>query len=55
MPDGFATTAEETRDAARKVLDVSSGQGKKDKETWWFQEKAKESTEVGGRVTYSER
>ncbi|MFY0383419.1 RNA-directed DNA polymerase, partial [Bacillus sp. YIM B13582] len=41
--DDWATTAEVMREAARKVLGVTSGNRKEDKETWWWNEEVQES------------
>ncbi|KAK3572809.1 hypothetical protein QTP86_007411 [Hemibagrus guttatus] len=38
LPDDWETTAEVIRDTGRKVLGVSSGRRKQDKETWWNEE-----------------
>ena len=43
LPDGWVTTAEAVRETVRKVLGVSSGQRKEDKETWWWNEEVQES------------
>ena len=43
MLDDWATTAEVLRETAKKVLGVSSGKGKEDKETWWWNEEVQES------------
>ncbi|KAI5625024.1 hypothetical protein C0J50_15415 [Silurus asotus] len=52
--DDWATTAGVMREAARKVLGVTSGNRKEDKETWWWNKEVQESirrkvgkTEVG--------
>ncbi|KAI5619089.1 hypothetical protein C0J50_21120 [Silurus asotus] len=39
----LATNAEVMRDTARKVLGVTSGNRKKDKETWWWNEEVRDS------------
>ncbi|KAI5085399.1 hypothetical protein C0J45_22987 [Silurus meridionalis] len=39
----WETTAGVIREAARKVLGVTSGNGKADKETWWWNEEVQES------------
>ncbi|KAI5106337.1 hypothetical protein C0J45_4034 [Silurus meridionalis] len=41
--DDWATTAGVMREAARKVLGVTSGNKKQDKETWWWNEEVQES------------
>ncbi|KAI5627956.1 hypothetical protein C0J50_3222 [Silurus asotus] len=41
--DDWATTAGVMRKASRKVLGVTSGNKKEDKETWWWNEKLQES------------
>ncbi|KAI5629716.1 hypothetical protein C0J50_2217 [Silurus asotus] len=41
--DDWATTAEVMRETARKVLGVTSGNGKEDKETWWWNEEVQKS------------
>ena len=41
--DGWVSTAEVVRETTRKVLGVSSGQRKEDKETWWWDEEVQES------------
>ena len=41
--DDWATTAEVVKKIARKVLGVTSGQRKEDKETWWWNEEVQES------------
>eukprot|EP00064_Thunnus_orientalis_P013101 superscaffoldBa00002092_g13138 len=43
LTDGWVTTAEVMKETARKVLGVSSGQRKEDKETWWWNEEVQES------------
>ncbi|KAJ8364363.1 hypothetical protein SKAU_G00131940 [Synaphobranchus kaupii] len=43
LPADWVTTAEVVRETARKVLGVSSGQRKEDKETWWWNEEVQES------------
>ncbi|KAI5619435.1 hypothetical protein C0J50_20832 [Silurus asotus] len=41
--DDWAATAGVMREAARKVLGVTSGNRKQDKETWWWNEEVQES------------
>ncbi|KAI5615411.1 hypothetical protein C0J50_10766 [Silurus asotus] len=41
--DDWETTAGVMREAARKVLGVTSGSRKQDKETWWWNEEVQES------------
>ncbi|KAI5624580.1 hypothetical protein C0J50_15862 [Silurus asotus] len=41
--DNCATTAGVMREAARKVLGVTSGNRKQERETWWWNEEVKES------------
>ncbi|KAI5086429.1 hypothetical protein C0J45_2298, partial [Silurus meridionalis] len=41
--DDWATTAGVMREAARKVLGVTSGNRKQEKETWWWNEEVQES------------
>ncbi|KAK3551534.1 hypothetical protein QTP70_017336 [Hemibagrus guttatus] len=43
LPDDWKTTAEVIRETGRKVLGVSSGRRKKDKETWWWNEEVQDS------------
>ncbi|KAK3511519.1 hypothetical protein QTP70_008980 [Hemibagrus guttatus] len=43
MPDDWETTAEVIRETGRKVLGVSSGRRKEDKETWWWNEEVQNS------------
>ncbi|KAK3557079.1 hypothetical protein QTP70_024758 [Hemibagrus guttatus] len=43
LPDDWETTAEVIRETGRKVLGVSSGRGKEDKETWWWNEDVQDS------------
>ena len=43
LPDEWATTAKVVRETARKVLGVTSGQRKEDKETWWWNEEVQEN------------
>ncbi|KAK3510270.1 hypothetical protein QTP70_032588 [Hemibagrus guttatus] len=43
LPDDWETTAEVIRETGRKVLGVSSGRRKKDKETWWWNEEVQDS------------
>ncbi|KAK3568428.1 hypothetical protein QTP86_006930 [Hemibagrus guttatus] len=38
LPDDWETTVEVIRETGRKVLGVSSGRRKEDKETWWWKE-----------------
>ncbi|KAI5606516.1 hypothetical protein C0J50_2015 [Silurus asotus] len=40
--DDWATTAEVIRETARKILGVTSGNRKEDKETWWWNEEVPE-------------
>ncbi|KAK3553381.1 hypothetical protein QTP70_003544 [Hemibagrus guttatus] len=42
MPDDWETTAEVIRETGRKVLGVSSGRRKEDKETWWWNEEVQD-------------
>ncbi|KAK3509090.1 hypothetical protein QTP70_020302 [Hemibagrus guttatus] len=42
-PDDWETTAEVIRETGRKVLGVSSGRRKEDKETWWWNEEVQDS------------
>ncbi|KAK3553755.1 hypothetical protein QTP70_009194 [Hemibagrus guttatus] len=43
LPDDWETTAELIRETGRKVLGVSSGRRKEDKETWWWNEEVQDS------------
>ncbi|KAK3543139.1 hypothetical protein QTP70_011674 [Hemibagrus guttatus] len=43
LPDDRETTAEVIRETGRKVLGVSSGRRKEDKETWWWNEEVQDS------------
>ncbi|KAK3568621.1 hypothetical protein QTP86_010633 [Hemibagrus guttatus] len=43
LPDDWETTAELIRETGRKVLGVSSGRKKGDKETWWWNEEVQDS------------
>ncbi|KAK3537093.1 hypothetical protein QTP70_002104 [Hemibagrus guttatus] len=43
LPDDWETTAEVIRETGRKVLRVSSGKRKEDKETWWWNEEFQDS------------
>ncbi|KAK3571605.1 hypothetical protein QTP86_015340 [Hemibagrus guttatus] len=43
LPDDCETTAEVIRETGRKVLGVSSGRRKEDKETWWWNEEVQDS------------
>ncbi|MCJ8732242.1 hypothetical protein PDJAM_G00209080 [Pangasius djambal] len=43
LPDDWETTAEVIRVRGRKVLGVSSGRRKEDKETWWWNEEVQDS------------
>ncbi|KAK3527296.1 hypothetical protein QTP86_018600, partial [Hemibagrus guttatus] len=43
LPTDWETTAEVIRETGRKVLGVSSGRRKKDKETWWWNEEVQDS------------
>ena len=43
LPVGWAATAEVVRETARKVLGMSSGKRKQEKETWWWNEEVQES------------
>ncbi|KAK3526945.1 hypothetical protein QTP86_005766 [Hemibagrus guttatus] len=43
LPDDWETTAEVIRETGRKVLSVSSGRRKEDKETWWWNEEVQHS------------
>ncbi|KAK3537219.1 hypothetical protein QTP70_003376 [Hemibagrus guttatus] len=43
LPDDWETTAEVIRETGRKLLGVSSGRRKEDKETWWWNEEVQDS------------
>ncbi|KAK3535499.1 hypothetical protein QTP70_016921, partial [Hemibagrus guttatus] len=43
LPDDWETTEEVIRETGRKVLGVSSGRRKEDKETWWWNEEVQDS------------
>ncbi|KAK3505855.1 hypothetical protein QTP70_003811, partial [Hemibagrus guttatus] len=43
LPDDWETTAEVIRETGRKVLGVSSGRRKEDKETWWWNKEVQDS------------
>ncbi|KAK3525556.1 hypothetical protein QTP86_034849 [Hemibagrus guttatus] len=43
LPDDWKTTAEVIRETGRKVVGVSSGRRKEDKETWWWNEDVQDS------------
>ncbi|KAK3510608.1 hypothetical protein QTP70_011823 [Hemibagrus guttatus] len=43
LPDDWETTAEVIRETGRKVLGVSSGRRKEDKETWWWSEEVQDN------------
>ena len=43
MPDDWETSAKIIRESGRKVLGVTTGQIKVDKETWWWNEEVQES------------
>ncbi|KAK3546604.1 hypothetical protein QTP70_030475, partial [Hemibagrus guttatus] len=43
LPDDWETTADVIRETGRKVLSVSSGRRKEDKETWWWNEEVQDS------------
>ncbi|KAK3555596.1 hypothetical protein QTP86_025665 [Hemibagrus guttatus] len=45
LPDDWETTAEVIRETGRKVLGVSSGRRKEDKETWWGNEEVQDSVQ----------
>ncbi|KAK3516480.1 hypothetical protein QTP70_017817, partial [Hemibagrus guttatus] len=45
LPDDWETTAEVIRETGRKVLGVSSGRRKEDKETWWWNEEVRDSVQ----------
>ncbi|KAK3572244.1 hypothetical protein QTP86_029403 [Hemibagrus guttatus] len=48
LPDDWETTAEVIRETGRKVLGVSSGRRKEDKETWWWNEEVQDSIQRKG-------
>ncbi|KAK3510289.1 hypothetical protein QTP70_033153 [Hemibagrus guttatus] len=48
LPDDWETTAEVIREMGRKVLGVSSGKRKEDKETWWWNEEVQNSIQRRG-------
>ncbi|KAK3565185.1 hypothetical protein QTP86_000969 [Hemibagrus guttatus] len=43
LPDDWESTAEVIRETGRKVLGVSSGRRKEDKDTWWWNEEVQDS------------
>ncbi|KAK3572156.1 hypothetical protein QTP86_022232 [Hemibagrus guttatus] len=45
LPDDWESTAEVIRETGRKVLGVSSGRRKEDKETWWWNEEVQDSVQ----------
>ncbi|KAK3523724.1 hypothetical protein QTP70_009262 [Hemibagrus guttatus] len=45
LPDDWETTAEVIRKTGRKVLGVSSGRRKEDKETWWWNKEVQDSVQ----------
>ncbi|KAK3507840.1 hypothetical protein QTP70_001340 [Hemibagrus guttatus] len=45
LPDDWVSTAEVIRETGRKVLGVSSGRRKEDKETWWWNEEVQDSVQ----------
>ncbi|KAK3548401.1 hypothetical protein QTP70_012644 [Hemibagrus guttatus] len=45
LPDNWETTAEVIRETGRKVLGVSSGRRKEDKNTWWWNEEVQDSVQ----------
>ncbi|KAK3539024.1 hypothetical protein QTP86_023479 [Hemibagrus guttatus] len=45
LPDDWEATAEIIRETGRKVLGVSSGRRKEDKETWWWNEEVQDSVQ----------
>ncbi|KAK3543987.1 hypothetical protein QTP70_032746, partial [Hemibagrus guttatus] len=45
LPEDWETTAEVIRETGRKVLGVSSGRRKEDKETWWWNEEVQDSVQ----------
>ncbi|KAK3560210.1 hypothetical protein QTP86_000773 [Hemibagrus guttatus] len=45
LPDDWETTEEVIRETGRKVLGVSSGRRKEDKEAWWWNEEVQDSVQ----------
>ncbi|KAK3553574.1 hypothetical protein QTP70_005489 [Hemibagrus guttatus] len=45
LPDDWEATAEVIRETGRKVLGVSSGRRKEDKQTWWWNEEVQDSVQ----------
>ena len=45
LPDDWETKTAVIRETGRKVLGMSSGQRKKDKETWWWNSEVQESVQ----------
>ncbi|KAK3506283.1 hypothetical protein QTP70_002439 [Hemibagrus guttatus] len=45
LPDDWETRAEVIRETGRKMLGVSSGRRKEDKETWWWNEEVQDSVQ----------
>ncbi|KAK3514903.1 hypothetical protein QTP70_034586 [Hemibagrus guttatus] len=45
LPDDWETTADVIRETGRKVLGVSCGRRKEDKETWWWNEEVQDSVQ----------
>ncbi|KAK3531764.1 hypothetical protein QTP70_028289 [Hemibagrus guttatus] len=45
LPDDWEATAEVIRETGRKVLGMSSGRRKEDKETWWWNEEVQDSVQ----------
>ncbi|KAG2455670.1 CFDP2 protein, partial [Polypterus senegalus] len=45
LPDSWETTADVVRVTARRVLGVTSGQRKEEKETWWWNGEVQKSTQ----------
>ncbi|KAK3515670.1 hypothetical protein QTP70_026462 [Hemibagrus guttatus] len=45
LPDDWEATAKVIRETGRKVLGVSSGRRKEDKETWWWNEEVQDSVQ----------
>lgn len=43
LPNNWVITVEVVRETARKVLGMTSGQRKEDKEAWWWNEEVQES------------
>lgn len=43
LPEDWENTAKVVRETGKKVFGVSSGQRKKDKESWWWNEEVHES------------